>query len=344
MTVRLCIRCTCLLGLAAAALFICGFPRAVLAAPGYPQEPTVVEYDADPSWPKRPDSVKPLGWVSGLAIDGKNQVWLFNKGEDPVQVYTTDGDFVRTWGKGDFKDPHQLRIDPEGNIWLADFGLHVVRKYTPEGKLLLTLGTLGEKGEDDKHFNQPTDMAVTKKGDIFVTDGYGNRRIVHFDKDGKFVKAWGTYGSGKGQFVLPHAIALDSKELLYVADRNSGRIHVFEQSGAPVDVWSGLVMPWGISITPDDQIWVCGSSPHWWYRKGQYNEFKDQCFMRFSSDGRVRQIWTIPLVDKKEDAKPGNAKGVHCIAQDSQGNLFVGDIYTERAQKFVPVTKAEPPK
>ena len=175
---------------------------------------------------------------------------------------------------------------------------------------------------------------------------------MHFDKDGKFVKAWGSYGTEPGKFVLPHAIQLDSKGLLYVADRNSARIQIFTQDGELVDQWSNLIMPWGISINKKDEIWVCGSSPHWWVRDGKAPEYKDQLFMRFNTDGRVQQVWSIPLGDIGENKdkpdvsrlKPGEAVGVHCIAQDSQGNLYVGDIYGERAQKFVPVTQRAPAK
>lgn len=315
--------------------------------PSFAEQPVIVEYDVDPAWPEYPEDVSRKGWVSGLAIDAKDQVWFLKKGPDPVQVYTADGNFISTWGRDRFVNPHQLRIDHEGNIWVADFGLHVVQKFTPEGKLLQTLGVRGEKGEDETHFNMPTDMAITKSGEIFVTDGYGNRRIVHFDADGNFVKAWGEYGSKPGQFVLPHAIVVDSQGKLYVADRNSGRIQVFDQDGQFLDQWSQLLMPWGLSITDGDDLWVCGSSPHWWKRHEEYPEYKDQLFMRFASDGRVRQVWTIPLGDIGSDKnhpdvsrlKPGEAVGVHCIAQDSLGNVYVGDIYGERAQKFVPVTK-----
>lgn len=320
--------------------------------PGFAKDPVITEYEVDPSWPARPENISATGWVSGLAIDDKDQVWYFRKGPDPVQVYTADGKFVRSWGNDqNFVQPHHLRIDPEGNIWLADFGKHVVQKFTPEGKLLQTLGTLNEAGEDETHFNRPTDMAITPAGDIFITDGYGNRRIVHYDKNGKFVKTWGKYGSTPGNFVLPHAIVVDSKGKLYVADRNSGRIMVFNQDGEQLDEWKNIIMPWGLSITKDDELWICGSSPHWWLRHGKYPEYKDQVFMRFSGDGRVQQVWHIPLGDIGEDKnkpdtsrlKPGEAVGVHCIGADSKGNIFVGEIYSERAQKFVPVKKRPPP-
>jgi len=329
---------------------IAGQSSAFAQNPSFARQPVVVEYDVDPSWPQCPEDVSHKGWVSGLAIDAKDQVWFFRKGPDPVQVYTAEGKFVRTWGKDMFLNPHHLRIDHDGNIWVADFGLHVVQKFTPEGKLLQTLGVRGEKGMDETHFNMPTDMAITKSGDIFVTDGYGNRRIVHFDKDGNFIKTWGEYGSKPGQFVMPHAIVVDSAGKLYVADRNSGRIQVFNQQGKFLDQWSGLLMPWGLSITDNDDLWVCGSSPHWWVRDGKAPEYKDQLFMRFAADGRVQQVWGIPLGDIGDDKnnpdvsrlKPGEAVGVHCIAQDSKGNVYVGDIYGERAQKFRPVTQRQP--
>lgn len=315
--------------------------------PGHAIVPTIVEYDVDPAWPQRPENVQPFGWVSGIDIDDDGQIWIFNKGADPVQVYRADGSFVRTWGKDRFASPHQLRIGPEGNVWVADFGLHVVQKFSPEGKLLMTLGIQGEAGEDERHFRMPTDMAITAKGDVFVTDGYGNRRIVHLDKNGQFVNAWGTYGSEPGQFVLPHAIVLGKKGNLYVADRNSGRIQVFSQSGTFLDQWDQLIMPWGLFANADNDIWVCGSSPHWWKRNGKYPEYKDQIFLRFNPTGRVRQAWSIPLGDIGDDKnnpdvsrlKPGEAVGVHCIAEDAKRNLYVGDIYGERAQKFIPITK-----
>ncbi len=313
--------------------------------PGFETEPTIVEYDVDPDWPQRPEDVSGVGWVSGLAVDDQDQVWLFRKGPDPVQVYKADGAFVRTWGKGKFKDPHHLRIDHEGNVWVADFGLHIVQKFTPEGELLQTLGVQNEPGEDETHFNMPTDMAIAPNGDIFVTDGYGNRRIVHFDKHGNFIKAWGSFGSEAGEFVLPHAIVLGENGKLYVADRNSGRIQIFDQNGKFIDQWSQIIMPWGLSIKGDN-LWVCGSSPHWWLRDGNYPEYKDQLLIRFGTDGEVRQLWTLPLGDIGPDKnhpnvsllKQGETVGVHCIGEDSKGNLFVGDIYGEHALKLVPVS------
>jgi streptogramin lyase len=307
--------------------------------PDFPQTQVVQEYEVDPAWPHRPERVKPLGAVSGIAVDKDDNVWVYNRGEDPVQVYTSEGEFVRTWGHDIIKEPHHLRIDPQGNVWVTDIGLHVVHQFTPEGELLKTLGVSGAQGEDEQHFYAPTDVAVSPSGDAFVSDGYGNRRIVHYDKDGNFVKAWGTFGTQPGQFTLPHSIVMNGAGKLYVADRNVGRIQVFDQQGKFLDQWDQVLMPWGLCATSSGDIWACGSTPYWWRRGGEAAPLKDQILVRFASNGRVKQTWSVPL-GPEGHTQHGQCNGAHCIAQDSKGNLFVGDVFGNRAQKFVRSTDA----
>jgi len=216
-----------------------------------------------------------------------------------------------------------------------------VRKFTPQGKLLLTLGTEGAAGADESHLNMPTDMAIAPSGDVFVSDGYGNNRVVHFDAQGRFVKTWGKLGAGPGEFSCPHAIAIDSKGRLYVADRNNSRVQVFEQSGKFVTEWVNLVVPWGLWVTPKDEIFVCGSSAMRWAEGGMLGvPPKDQVVVKFTTEGRAVELWTFPLgVEGKE--RPGELDWVHGIALDSRGNVYLGDIMGKRAQKFV---RLEPDK
>ena len=311
------------------------------AAPSYPPEPTVIEYVVDPTWPNRPAELGPRAAVAGVAVDQEDRIWCVDRSEVPIQVYSTDGELIRSWGRGQFGSAHSLRFDGQGNVWIADFRQHVVQKFTPEGKLLLTLGVPGQAGEDEAHFNMPTDMAITPAGDVFVSDGYGNRRIVHLDAAGKFIKAWGKYGGGPEEFCLPHQIVVDSRGVLYVADRNSGRIQLFNQDGKFLEQWTNLIMPWGLWISRQDELWVCGSSPQWWRKDGGYPPPKDQIFMRFSTDGRVQQLWTVPI-GKDGEEQPGETNWLHCVALDSQGNLYAGDINGKRLQKFSRTTTAEP--
>ncbi len=291
-------------------------------------------YVVDAGWPQRPEHIK---WaeVSGIAVDATDRVFVFTRAEVPVQIYDADGRFVKGWGQDLIKSSHHLKIDPEGNVWTADIELHAVRKFTPDGRLLLTLGTPGSAGRDQSHFNKPTDMAITPAGDIFVSDGYGNARIVHFDKQGKYVKEWGELGPKPGHFNVPHAIALDSKGRLYIADRNNARVQIFDQAGKLLDEWRNVMVPWGLCVTKNDEIWVCGSSPMQWRPEDEALGVppKDQVLMKFNPSGRLLQLWSVPKgVDGLE--KPGELNWVHCLAVDSKGNLYAGDIKGKRAQKF----------
>lgn len=312
---------------------------AALGQTAYPRVNLAPWYEVDPDWPQRPSHCE---WADmpGIAVDNQDQIWLFTRAKPPVQVYAADGTFVRAWGDDVVGRAHHIKIDHEGNVWLSDIGLHTVRKFTPEGKLLMTLGTPGVAGVDDSHFNMPTDMVVAPNGDIFVSDGYGNARVVHIDKNGKFIKAWGSLGTGALNFNLPHGIAMDSKGRLYVADRNNVRVQIYSQDGKLLDSWSDVIVPWGFSVTENDEIWVCGSSPMQWRNDPDYPGAplgcppKDQVFMKFNTAGRLLQLWSVPKGTDSHE-KPGDLNWVHCLAMDSKGNIYAGDIIGKRAQKFL---------
>ena len=307
----------------------------LVGSPAPPPDLTSAWYKNDPSWPQKPAGFE-WGHMPGIAVDSKDRVWVFTRADPPVQVYDTSGKYLFGWGKGIVGNSHHLKIGPKGHVWLSDNGLHVVRKCTTDGKVLMTLGTPGEMGVDETHFNKPTDMAISPAGDIFVSDGYGNNRIVHFDKNGKFIKTWGKRGTAPGELHLPHAIALDSEGRVYVADRSNARVQVFDQDGTFLAQWRDIIVPWGFWVTKDDEIWVCGSSPMRSVEGGGVPccPPKDQLLMKFDTNGKVLQLWTAPKgTDGKE--KPGELNWVHALALDSKGNIYAGDINGKRAQKFV---------
>jgi DNA-binding beta-propeller fold protein YncE len=332
---------------AAAALALAGLASAQekpgepdkLVLPTFPRINLATWYEVDPKWPARPPQ---YDWeaMPGIAVDQDDNIWTFNRGKPPIQVYTPEGKLVRAWGDDTIGSAHHLKIDREGNVWVSDIGLHIVRKFSPGGEVLLTIGTPGKRGEDETHLHAPTDMAISPAGDVFVADGYGNNRVVHFDAAGKFVKAWGKLGVGPAEFSLPHAIAMDSQGRLYVADRNNARVQVYDQAGKLLDSWQNVIVPWGFCMLPSDQLWVCGSSPMPWREDPDYPGAplscppRDQLLMRFDTAGKLLQLWTIP---KGQDGKeqPGDVNWIHCVAADSRGNLYVGDIIGKRAQKLV---------
>jgi NHL repeat len=308
-------------------------PKVATRAP-YPRTNLSTGYEVVAAWPERHKDMK-WGAVAGIAIGPMEQIWTFNRGAVPVQVYTAEGALVRSWGQGHFREPHQVRIDRKGLVWLVDSGSHVVQQFTPDGELLLTLGTPGEPGDDSTHLNRPTDVAVTAAGHAFVADGYGNNRIVHFDERGQFVRTWGAIGSAPGQFSLPHSIALDSRGRVFVADRNNARVQVFDQTGRFLDEWRDLLVPWHIVVTEQDEIYVCGSSPMRWPKlpiPGLVVGIppKDQLVMVFTPDGRLTRLVTFP-----KGQGSGELDWVHAMAVDRQGNLYLGDIQGRRPQKFL---------
>jgi hypothetical protein len=177
-----------------------------------------------------------IGWESGavswVAVDAEGRIYELQRGDkaDPVLVLDGEGKVLRSWGKGDYKIPHSIRIDPAGDVWTVDAASSIVIKYSPLGEKLMTI-TVGKQPENGSSFNGTTDVAFGPNGRIFITDGYGNARVLEYTPDGKRVKQWGKSGTGPGEFHLPHAIQIDEKGTVYVADRENGRIEKFDLEG-----------------------------------------------------------------------------------------------------------------
>jgi len=228
----------------------------------YPHEGGPLKYRVNIRFGEEPDTM-PAGWklgrVSSVAVDAEGQVYVFQRGAkaDPLIVFDAKGRYLRSFGKGVFANPHAVRIGPDGHLWLTDTGLHQVLKFTRDGRPLLALGTKGVAGADAGAFNRPTDVAFSPSGDYFyVSDGYGNSRVVKFTREGKYVSEWGRKGAAPGEFNLPHAIQCDARGRLYVSDRENNRIQIFNGDGELLRVWTHLGATQGMHITPDGQLWI----------------------------------------------------------------------------------------
>ena len=136
------------------------------------------------------DGLPPGAWfgrVSAALEAPDGSVIVFHRGPaiEPIVFLDRDGRYLRSWDL-DFDLPHGMRLMPDGNLWLTDAGRHRVLKTTLDGEILLELGTAGVAGTDEKTFDRPTDVAVAADGTIYVSDGYGNCRVVVFDPDGTY--------------------------------------------------------------------------------------------------------------------------------------------------------------
>ncbi len=195
---------------------------------------------------------------------------------DPILLFDRDGKLARSFGKDLFIWPHGMHVDHRGNVWVTDAvdtncetgkeggKGHQVHKFSPEGDLLLSLGTAGVAGADDRTLSCPADVVVAPDGAVFVGDGHnhghgGNNRIVEFSPDGEFVRAWGRAGSGPGEFRGIHALAIDSRGRLFVGDRANQRIQIFDRQGGYLATWRQFGSPSGIYIDAKDKVYVADS-------------------------------------------------------------------------------------
>jgi sugar lactone lactonase YvrE len=260
-------------------------------------------YRLVPNWGVLPDGAT-WGEVPGMAIDADGRIFAFHRSPRPIVELDASGRVLKQWGDEMFAWPHGMRVDRFGYLWITDGQARdgkgqQVFKYTRDGTLLMTLGTKGVRGEGPDVFAGPCDVAVAENGNIFVADGHVNSRIVKFDKDGRFIKAWGQRGTAPGEFNLPHTLVIDSRGRLLVGDRSNNRIQIFDQDGTFIDQWTQFGTPSGMYITPDDTLYVV-----------DYN-VKKGVFIGSARDGSVTY--------KLDDAV---AEGV---AVDRDGNIYVGE-------------------
>jgi len=196
------------------------------------------------------------GTVSGVAVDSKGAIYEIQRGEksNPIIMLDRNGTILRSWGKGDFKIPHSIRVDPTGNVWTVDAASSTVIKYSPQGQKLMTV-TVGEQPNNGSAFDGTTDVAFGPHGHIFITDGYGNARVLEYTAQGKRIRQWGKPGSAPGEFNLPHAIQVTAEKIVYVADRENGRIEKFDLHGNFVGEIAHLGRIYSFKLT-DEALWI----------------------------------------------------------------------------------------
>ena len=185
-------------------------------------------------------------------------------------------------------------------------------KFSKEGKLLLTIGKKGVTGDNTSQdaYNGMADIAFAKNGDMFIADGEGpNTRVVRLSKSGKFLKWWGGKGTGPGQFDVPHSIAIDSKGLVYVADRANNRIQIFDQKGKFLRQWTNFGTPWGLFIKGDKMFVVDGT--------------ENNCLLIANlKDGAILE-------------KISGLNNATAVAVDSHDSIYVGEVNGTNVKKFV---------
>ena len=254
------------------------------------------------------------GGVVDVACDSGDRVYAFCRGNHPVLVFEPDGSFVSCWGEGHFRWPHGIHIDSEDNVYLIDAQTHTIDKFTVGGELLTTLGTRNwasttMRGEP---FNMPTSVTVAPDGSLFVCDGYGNQRVHKFSPGGELLTSWGGWGSGPGQFILPHFADVDGQGTVYVCDRENSRVQVFSSDGEYITEWSQQNRPSDVHIDRGSGIVYLGEAGG--------PTMAPRISIR-DLKGNILSSWE----GRKADGT-GVLGGPHGIGVDSRGNIYEAAI------------------
>jgi NHL repeat len=289
---------------------------------------------------------RPWNPVNAVAVDRNNNLWAVDRCETedcvPVIELGPDGKTLKNFGAGLFVEPHQAAIDKEGNLWVADAaakdakGMQVT-KFDRDGRVLLKLGKPGQgaglTGLDI--FDAPTGVAIASNGDVYISEGHGetkvnNSRIMVFAADGKFIKTFATRGTGDGQLMSPHALAFDSKDNLYVADRGNSRIVVFDKDGRFLAAWKQFGRPSGVAVDKNDLLYVIDSQSSDTPGAANYNPGCRRGIRIGSvNDGKV--LYFIPP-SAPRDPKMQPPIG---IVVDNNGAVYAASDDQQDIQKFV---------
>jgi hypothetical protein len=331
------------------------------ALPAAAQAPEIA-FDSVANALTLPDDIY-LGEIGGVATNSKGDIFVYTRTGRPTLTlgaargfvhggsrlfqFDRNGKYVREIGKDSyaFVFAQMVRIDPQDNIWTVDQMTNSVIKFDPEGRVLMILGRKAEAvpvparapaapaapaagqvagaGDPTDLFNRPTDVAWDSTGNIYVADGVGNQRVAKFDKNGVFIKSWGSRGSEPGQFGTARAIAVDAQNNVYVADPRNSRIQVFDSDGNVKRQITGVGAPQALCITPGpNQVLYSSNSnvPENIDTAGEIYKLKldGTVVGKFGRAGRL----------------PKEFNFVNAIDCRNENTLYVGEIGNLRVQKL----------
>lgn len=247
------------------------------------------------------------GMISSVAVSSgpKPTIYLLQRGlvADPVIAVDETGRVLRSWGAGLFQIPHSIRLDPMGYVWTVDAASSKIYKFSPDGKLLQTISVGEQPVKAGTKFVGTADIAFGPNGHLYIADGYGNARILEYSAAGQRLREWGKHGTGPGEFDTPHGIAVDPQGVVYVADRENGRIQKFDLQGKYLGEWTQLGKTF--SITFHKGYLFIGTQPR--------NAPNTSPGWLMSIDPRTGQIaWQL------------ESTGQHSVALNDQGELING--------------------
>ena len=312
-----------------------GLTQAQLNARAKARDVPEIAFESAPDFLKLPPNLY-LGEGIGVATNSKGHIFVYTRSQ-ATRLFEFDakGNYLREIGEGlyGFAFAHAVRVDAQDNIWAVDEGTNMVIKFNPEGRVVMVLGRRPEPGEaapaapEPYTFNRPTDVAWDAAGDIFVADGYGNSRVVKYDKNGRFIASVGSKGSAPGQLNLPHTIATDAKGNVYVGDRSNSRIQVFDNDLTFKAIYDQVGAPWAVCISPGPHQYLYSSNSNPDSNNSLLNAVTGEIY-KMELDGTV--LGKFGHAGKKL----GEFSTVHEIDCRNENELLVSEIIAWRVQKL----------
>lgn len=255
-----------------------------------------ISYQVERPWGTTPSHVS-IDVVSQVAVDSQDNVYICQRVDPPIVVFTPQGEYLTSWGTGVLSDAHGIFITANDLILIVDRDAHQIVGFSPDGDVTFTLGRR-HSPRFRAPFNHPTSIAAASDGELYVADGYGNSRIHRFAPDGRWLASWGAPGSEPGQFSTPHGVWITEDDHVLVADREHNRVQVFDRDGRYLNSWHDLYHPMAIFAMDSNRILVTDQIP----RLSQYDA-------RGQLTGRCRPVLF----------------GAHGIWGDSRGNLYLAE-------------------
>lgn len=294
-------------------------------------------YKLDMSWPKNPELF--TGEVFGVAVNQYAAVvYVAQRGDNipKVLVFTTDGDFLMAWNTTTLEMPHGIFLADAASsnptLWITDVGNgpygHCIKQYSPSGKLIQVLGTPGEAGSgvNPLQFDQPAEIFIDNSGEMYIVDGDGgmNNRLIKLSKEQEVLWMHGEKGQGLAQFYIPHSVAVDNAQRVWVADRGNKRIQVFNSiTGDWLGTWGSCFTedaPYSVRLTPDKKYFVVVQL--------STNQIS---LLDAPPVGLIGQCRVVSVIQLADEVKP------HLVDLDLKtGALYVAEIGAQQAQKFTP--------
>ncbi|MDE2778254.1 MAG: peptidyl-alpha-hydroxyglycine alpha-amidating lyase family protein [Chloroflexota bacterium] len=263
-------------------------------------------YEYQPGWARLPEGTA-LQQPSGVAVDSRDRVYVYQRQGPPVLVFDRDGNLLDSWERknGVPLEAHHIHVGPDDAAYLVDRDAHQVLIYDTSGNLQRSLG-IRDQAAMQAPFNHPADVCIAPSGELYVADGYGNSCVHRFSPSGHYTGSFGEPGSGPGEFRVPHSVSVSGDGRVFVADRENNRVQVFTALGEFLEEWTDFKCPMGVHIDASQMVYVSDQIP------------------RIS-------IYTLEgtLVSRGR-----TFENAHQVYTDSQGSIYGIDTANQRVQKL----------